>query len=111
MAEKRGVDAANILISWCIGRGCNPLPKSSTTSRIESNFKTVDLTHDEVETINAMARQNPQRGCDLSSSAFLTVPLGHRSHVITEYKWDIFQDAHPEYNDKHQLELHRQQKK
>lgn len=39
IAKKHGVDGANILLSWSVKRGCNPLPKSVTPSRIENNQK------------------------------------------------------------------------
>lgn len=39
IAEKHGVDPANVLISWQVHRGVVCLPKSVTPSRIESNFK------------------------------------------------------------------------
>lgn len=39
LAKKHGVEGANILISWQVARGCNPLPKSVTPSRIANNHK------------------------------------------------------------------------
>lgn len=39
IAKKHNVEGANVLISWQVARGCNPLPKSVTPSRIENNLK------------------------------------------------------------------------
>lgn len=39
IAKAHKVDAANVLISWQVQRGCVVLPKSVTESRIISNFK------------------------------------------------------------------------
>lgn len=39
IAKKHGVQGANVLISWQVARGANPLPKSVTKSRIENNIK------------------------------------------------------------------------
>lgn len=39
LAKKHNVEGANILISWQVARGCNPLPKSVTPSRIANNIK------------------------------------------------------------------------
>lgn len=39
IADKHGVEGANVLISWLVYRGINPLPKSVTPKRIEINLK------------------------------------------------------------------------
>lgn len=39
IAEKHGVEGANVLISWLVYRGIAALPKSVTPSRIENNLK------------------------------------------------------------------------
>lgn len=39
IASKHNVEGSNILISWLLKRGINPLPKSVTPKRIENNLK------------------------------------------------------------------------
>lgn len=55
LADKYGVSAANIMISWAIWRDTVVLPKSVTPSRIESNFKVVSLTDEDGKTIDAIS--------------------------------------------------------
>ena len=87
IAKKHDVQGANILISWLIKRGICPLPKSVTPKRIESNFKVVDLSDEEFEKINKVAKEIPsQRVCDQSNDF--------------EPYYDIFQENDSEHNDK-----------
>ena len=79
MAKKYKCDAANILISWQVHRGCVVLPKSVTPSRIESNLKrktfsirclsgmtilscyaVIDLSAEDVQKIEKEAASKPQ---------------------------------------------------
>lgn len=39
IAKKYGVQTANILLSWLVMRGINPVPKSVTPERIANNLK------------------------------------------------------------------------
>lgn len=55
IAERRGFTLAQVLIAWGIRRGYVVLPKSSTPSRIESNFKSVQLTDEDFAEVNAVA--------------------------------------------------------
>ncbi|OKL60125.1 Glycerol 2-dehydrogenase (NADP(+)) [Talaromyces atroroseus] len=55
IAERRGYTLAQVLIAWGIRRGYVVLPKSSTPSRIESNFKSVKLTDEDFADVNAVA--------------------------------------------------------
>lgn len=90
IAEKHGVHGATILISWLIKRGICVLPKSVTPSRIEANAKTVDLTEEEFQSIEELARSTPNnRVCDQSTSF--------------EPDYDIYQENDPEFNDKVQF--------
>lgn len=56
IAEKGGNSLAQVLIAWGIRRGYVVLPKSSTPSRIESNFKSIDLTDEDFEAVNQVAK-------------------------------------------------------
>lgn len=73
-------------------RGCNPLPKSVTPARIENNLKTVDLSVDEFKLIEDTARDHPpKRVCDQSE----------------DFDYDIFEEDHPENNDKAQFAAYK----
>jgi len=56
IAEKGGNTLAQVLIAWGIRRGYVVLPKSSTPSRIESNFKSIQLTDEDFEAVNEVAK-------------------------------------------------------
>ena len=55
IAEKGGNTLAQVLIAWGLRRGYVVLPKSSTPSRIESNFKSIDLTDEDFAAVNKVA--------------------------------------------------------
>ena len=91
IAKKHGVQGANVLISWQVARGCNPLPKSVTSSRIENNLKLIDLSPEELDELEKGAlAQTPKKVCDQSD---LVVP-----------SYDIFEANHPTNNDKVQAQ-------
>jgi diketogulonate reductase-like aldo/keto reductase len=53
------------LISWGVKRNYSVIPKSVTPSRIESNFKIVDLKDEDFETLNKLVNaEKPQRLVD-----------------------------------------------
>ncbi|CAK3816473.1 Glycerol 2-dehydrogenase (NADP(+)) [Lecanosticta acicola] len=56
IAEKGGYTLAQVLIAWGIRRGYVVLPKSSTPHRIESNFKSIELSDEDFEAVNAVAK-------------------------------------------------------
>ncbi|PWN47705.1 putative GCY1-galactose-induced protein of aldo/keto reductase family [Violaceomyces palustris] len=86
MAQAHGVKGANILISWQVARGANPLPKSVTPSRIEENLKLVPLSDQEIQTLERGASlQKKTKVCDQSDD------------VVPRY--DIFEHDHPLNND------------
>ena len=55
IAEKGGNTLAQVLIAWGLRRGYVVLPKSSTPSRIESNFKSIELSDADFEAVNKVA--------------------------------------------------------
>ncbi|GAB7363119.1 hypothetical protein MBLNU230_g3409t1 [Neophaeotheca triangularis] len=55
IAEKGGNTLAQVLIAWGLRRGYVVLPKSSTPHRIDSNFKTIDLTDEDFQAVNKVA--------------------------------------------------------
>lgn len=56
IAEKGGNSLAQVLIAWGLRRGYVVLPKSSTPSRIESNFKSIQLTDEDFAAVNEVAK-------------------------------------------------------
>lgn len=56
IAEKGGNTLAQVLIAWGIKRGYVVLPKSSTPSRIDSNFKSIELSDEDFEAVNEVAK-------------------------------------------------------
>lgn len=55
IATQKGATLAQVLIAWGLQRGYVVLPKSSTPSRIESNFQSVKLTDEEFDAVNKVA--------------------------------------------------------
>lgn len=55
IADAHACHPAKILISYQIARGVVVLPKSVTPARIASNLETVDLTANELATLNGLA--------------------------------------------------------
>lgn len=55
IAEKGNNTLAQVLIAWGLKRGYVVLPKSSTPHRIESNFKTIDLSDADFQAVNKVA--------------------------------------------------------
>ena len=55
IAKKGGNTLAQVLIAWGLKRGYVVLPKSSTPSRIESNFKSIELSDEDFEAVNKVA--------------------------------------------------------
>ena len=55
VADRSGHDLAQVLLAWGLRRGCVVLPKSSTPSRIESNFKIPKLSDEDFNAIQKVA--------------------------------------------------------
>ncbi|RYP52542.1 hypothetical protein DL768_002369 [Monosporascus sp. mg162] len=56
VADKSGHTLAQVLLAWGLRRGYAVLPKSSTPSRIESNFQVPDLSDEDFEAVQGVAR-------------------------------------------------------
>lgn len=65
IAEKKGATIAQMLIAWGLRRGYVVLPKSFTPSRIESNFKLIDLTDDEADEVMNVTGGERKRFCEM----------------------------------------------
>ncbi|KAJ4386142.1 Glycerol 2-dehydrogenase (NADP(+)) [Gnomoniopsis smithogilvyi] len=56
VADRSGLTLAQVLLAWGLRRGYAVLPKSSTPSRIESNFKVPELSDADFEAVNNVAK-------------------------------------------------------
>ncbi|KAH7253521.1 NADP-dependent oxidoreductase domain-containing protein [Fusarium redolens] len=56
VAERSGNTLAQVLLAWGLRRGYAVLPKSSTPSRIESNFQIPNLSEEDFEAIQSVAK-------------------------------------------------------
>lgn len=52
IAEKNGVEPAQVLIAWATVGGHSVIPKSVKESRIKSNFKQIELSKEDIEAID-----------------------------------------------------------
>ncbi|KAI1086673.1 protein GCY [Rostrohypoxylon terebratum] len=55
IAEKNGVSAATILISYHVNKGAVVLPKSVTEERISSNRKVIELSKEDLDVLDQLA--------------------------------------------------------
>lgn len=56
VAERSGHDLAQVLLAWGLQRGYVVLPKSSTPKRIESNFQIPELSKEDFEAVEQVAK-------------------------------------------------------
>ncbi|KAL6706555.1 Glycerol 2-dehydrogenase (NADP(+)) [Coniothyrium glycines] len=56
VAERSGHDLAQVLLAWGLQRGYVVLPKSSTPKRIESNFLVPELSKEDFEAVEEVAK-------------------------------------------------------
>lgn len=61
IAQQHGVDPAQVLIAWGARGGISVIPKSVTPSRIESNFKEIELSDEEFEKISELGKKTTIR--------------------------------------------------
>lgn len=57
MASKYNVSPANILVSYHVNQGTVPLVKSTSSERLKSNLKVVQLDKDDLKTLNELSKQ------------------------------------------------------
>lgn len=55
IAKKGGNTLAQVLIAWGLRRGYVVLPKSSNPARIDSNFKSIELSDEDYKAVNDVA--------------------------------------------------------
>jgi len=61
VASKLGATSAQVLIAWGVHRGYSVIPKSVQEERILSNFKQIELSKSDYETISAIGHGNHTR--------------------------------------------------
>lgn len=57
IAEKNGVSAATVLISYHVNRSVVVLPKSISENRIVSNGQVIPLSREDMDVLNGLAAQ------------------------------------------------------
>lgn len=57
IAQKNGVSAATVLISYHVNRGVIVLPKSIKENRILSNSEVISLSREDLDVLNGLAAQ------------------------------------------------------
>ncbi|CAK9437501.1 uncharacterized protein LODBEIA_P18790 [Lodderomyces beijingensis] len=58
IAEKNGVEPAQVLVSWAVQRDTVVLPKSVTESRVISNIKTFTLSKEDFDALNNLSEKD-----------------------------------------------------
>jgi len=61
VAAKLGATEAQVLIAWAVSRGWTVIPKSVQNERIESNFKQITLSPEDVEKITSIGKETYTR--------------------------------------------------
>lgn len=61
VAKRNNVSLAQVLIAWGLKRGYAVLPKSSNEERIKSNAKLIQLSEEDFEAVNNVARGRRSR--------------------------------------------------
>ncbi|KZP13014.1 Aldo/keto reductase [Athelia psychrophila] len=61
VANKLGATTAQVLVAWGVYRGYSVIPKSVQEERIVSNFKQVELSKEDYETISSIGHNNHVR--------------------------------------------------
>lgn len=85
VAKKGGNTLAQVLIAWGLRRGYAVLPKSSNPSRIESNFKTIDLSDADFKAVNDVADNRHFRFVNMKDTFGYDVwPEEARAAISTE---------------------------
>ncbi|TKA69656.1 Glycerol 2-dehydrogenase (NADP(+)), partial [Cryomyces minteri] len=68
IAEKGGNTLAQVLIAWGLRRGYVVLPKSSTPSRIDSNFESIELAEGDFEAVNKVSEGRHTRFVNMKNT-------------------------------------------
>ncbi|KAH7552623.1 hypothetical protein BM1_08574 [Bipolaris maydis] len=76
VAQRSGYDLAQVLLAWGLQRGYVVLPKSSTPSRIESNWNIPELSKEDFEAVEEVDRAAP-------ASALYRIPWRRRLAVVS----------------------------
>jgi L-glyceraldehyde reductase len=61
VAEKKGCTPAQVILAWAQVGGHSVIPKSVTASRIQENFKEVELSDDEFKKVEQIGKDEPRR--------------------------------------------------
>lgn len=61
IAQKKGCDPAQVVISWGLVGGHSVIPKSVSEKRIKTNAVAVDLTKDEIAQLDALVKKHGEK--------------------------------------------------
>ncbi|KAF2651555.1 Aldo/keto reductase [Lophiostoma macrostomum CBS 122681] len=61
IASRVGATPAQVILAWSQVGGHSVIPKSVTTSRIEENFKEIELSQSDIDAINNIGKTEPRR--------------------------------------------------
>ncbi|POR33564.1 Uncharacterized protein TPAR_06252 [Tolypocladium paradoxum] len=61
VAEKNGIEPAQVLISWAVQRGTAVIPKSSTPGRIKTNYNVTKLSDRDFKSIDEITVRDPSK--------------------------------------------------
>jgi L-glyceraldehyde reductase len=61
IATRIGASPAQVILSWAQRGGHSVIPKSVTASRIQENFKEVDLSDDDFAKVEEIGKKEPRR--------------------------------------------------
>lgn len=61
VAEKNEATPAQVILAWAQVGGHSVIPKSVTASRIQENFKEIELSSEDFEKIESIGKKEPRR--------------------------------------------------
>lgn len=68
VAERSGNTLAQVILAWGLRRGYSVLPKSSTPSRIESNFQIPDLSEEDFQAVENVSKGRHTRFVNMKAT-------------------------------------------
>jgi L-glyceraldehyde reductase len=61
VAKANGATPAQVILAWAQVGGHSVIPKSVTASRIQENFKEIELSNEDFEKIESIGKKEPRR--------------------------------------------------
>ncbi|KAF9478005.1 Aldo/keto reductase [Pholiota conissans] len=88
IAERHGVTATQVMLSWGVQRGTSVIPKTENPRRLKENFSIIKLTPEEMHTLNVL---HHKPGCHHSACKFHSAAVGSFAFGWTyeQLGWDM----------------------